>query len=257
MDSDGCAGTYHLLLFMAAQPRHFVLGQCPNDQIFPSSPLPPFSLASSLSFYLSRIFHGDLAGTAGPYDRNVFLCFKNPDAWLPHVEEDDPPKVVSTALKTRKDNITVKNQTQTQRHFMPNELNDFRLSRIAKGRNGAPNILFMHDLRGKARREEATWPGGGACCCWWSVVRMVVHGGAAGGCRWSCWWLSVELLVVVGGAAGDPLQLLEKAEKQRWMLIASVAFGWGRVEATMCSNIIREVGAERCMIYVEKQEEKK
>ncbi|KAJ6938373.1 hypothetical protein NC651_004945 [Populus alba x Populus x berolinensis] len=51
---------------------------------------------------------GDLAGTVGPYDRNVFLCFKNPDAWLPHVEEDDLPKVVFTALKTRKDNITVK-----------------------------------------------------------------------------------------------------------------------------------------------------
>ncbi|KAG6781736.1 hypothetical protein POTOM_014649 [Populus tomentosa] len=119
-------------------------------------------------------FHkGDLAGTVGPYDRNVFLCFKNPDAWLPHVEEDDLPKVVSTALKTRKDDITVK------------------------------------------------------------------------------------LLVVVGGAADDPLQLLEKAEKQRWMLIASVAFGWERVEVTMCSNITREVGAERCMIYVEKQEEKK
>ncbi|KAJ6960218.1 hypothetical protein NC653_038301 [Populus alba x Populus x berolinensis] len=97
-------------------------------------------------------FHkGDLAGTVGPYDRNVFLCFKNPDAWLPHVEEDDPPKVVSIALKTRKDDITVKfisitamcrnqkedtnnekshkrcttklqNQTQTQRHSMPNEI---------------------------------------------------------------------------------------------------------------------------------------
>ena len=48
-----------------------------------------------------------------------------------------------------------------------------------------------------------------------------------------------------GGAVGDPLQPLEKAKKQRWMLIASVAFGWGREEVTMCSNIIREVGAER------------
>ena len=47
----------------------------------------------------------------------------------------------------------------------------------------------MHDLRGKARREEATWHVGGACCCCWSVVRMVVH----------------------GEAVGDPLQ----AEKQR------------------------------------------
>ena len=46
----------------------------------------------------------------------------------------------------------------------------------------------------------------------------------------------MELLVVVGGAAGDPLQLLEKAEKQRWMLIASMAFGWGRDE--QCVQIL-------------------
>ncbi|KAJ6877171.1 hypothetical protein NC651_030030 [Populus alba x Populus x berolinensis] len=125
-------------------------------------------------------FHkGDLAGTVGPYDRNVFLCFKNPDVWLPHVEEDDPPKVVSTALKTCKDDITVKYSC----------------------------MICVE------KQEEKKQPGLG--------------------------------------------ELLEKAEKQRWMLIASVAFGWGRVEVTMCSNIIRELGAERCMIYVEKQEEKK
>lgn len=33
-------------------------------------------------------------------------------------------------------------------------------------------------------------------------------------------------MVVHGGAAGDPLQLLEKEEKQRWMLVASVAFSF-------------------------------
>ena len=65
----------------------------------------------------------------------------------------------------------------------------------------------MHDLRGKARREEATQPAGGVCCCCW----MVIH----------------------GGAAGDPLQPLEKAEKQQWMLIASVGFDWGKEEVTM------------------------
>ena len=42
--------------------------------------------------------------------------------------------------------------------------------------------------------------------------------------------------MVDGGAAGDPLQLLEKAEKQRWMLIASVAFGWGSDE--QCVQIL-------------------
>jgi hypothetical protein len=64
------------------------------------------------------------------------------------------------------------------------------------------------------KQEEKKLPGLGevlAAVCW-SVVRMVVH----------------------GGAAGDPLQLLEKEEKQRWMLVASVAFGWGRGEVTMC-----------------------
>ncbi|KAJ6937129.1 hypothetical protein NC652_011713 [Populus alba x Populus x berolinensis] len=66
-------------------------------------------------------FHkGDLAGTAGPHDRSVFLCFKNADAWLPHVEEDDPPKVVSTALKTRKDNITVKVSSSSFKEFFFN-----------------------------------------------------------------------------------------------------------------------------------------
>ncbi|KAJ6935305.1 hypothetical protein NC652_010353 [Populus alba x Populus x berolinensis] len=144
-------------------------------------------------------FHkGDLAGTVGPYDRNVFLCFKNPDAWLPHVEEDDLPKVISTALKTCKDDITY-------------------------------SCMICVE-----KQEEKKQPG----------LREVLA-------------VVAELLVVVGGAAGDPLQLLEKAENQRWMLIASVVFDWGRVEVTMCSNIIREVGAERCMIYVEKQEEKK
>ena len=47
-----------------------------------------------------------------------------------------------------------------------------------------------------------------------------------------------SLREVLAGAAGDPLQPLEKAEKQRWMLIASVAFGWENGEVTICSNNI-------------------
>ena len=57
-----------------------------------------------------------------------------------------------------------------------------------------------------------------------------------GGPRWSCCWSTVELLVVDGRDAGDSLQPLEKAEKQRWMLIASVGFDWGKEEVTMWSN---------------------
>ena len=43
-------------------------------------------------------------------------------------------------------------------------------------------------------------------------------------------------MVIHDGAAGDPLQPLEKAEKQRWMLIASVAFGWGKGDVEIYSN---------------------
>ncbi|KAJ7002767.1 hypothetical protein NC653_008084 [Populus alba x Populus x berolinensis] len=142
----------------------------------------------------------------------------------------------------------------------------------------AISFVFMHDFCGKARREEATWPRRGVRCCCCSVVKMVVH----------------------GGAVGDPFQLLENAEKQRWMLIASVAFNWGRGEVfsvsidsnprsgskwfdddgrpkrtgtvwTASAHIITavigsgvlslasaiEVRAERCMIRLDKQEEKK
>lgn len=64
--------------------------------------------AANYGFTRSEMYKSNLAGTVGPYDRHVFLCFKNPDAWLPHVEEDDLPKLVATALKTRKNDITVK-----------------------------------------------------------------------------------------------------------------------------------------------------
>ncbi|KAG6779647.1 hypothetical protein POTOM_016041 [Populus tomentosa] len=123
---------------------------------------------------------GDLAGTAGPHDRSVFLCFKNADAWLPHVEEDDPPKVVSTALKTRKDNITVKYSC----------------------------MICVE------KQEEKKQPGLGEVLAVVVGLSMVIH----------------------DGAAGDPLQPLEKAEKQWWMLIASVAFGWGEGDVTIYSN---------------------
>ncbi|KAG6738766.1 hypothetical protein POTOM_058388 [Populus tomentosa] len=180
--------------------------------------------ARSLISFTLNLFSPPKTGTVGPYDRHVFLCFKNPDAWLPHVEEDDLPKLVSTVLKTRKDDITVKTKvticeggegTEFENGdvlIFPDMIKSKRLCSLLLLELIFFFEVFMHDLRGKARREEATWPGGGACCCCWSVVRMVVN----------------------GGAVGDPLQLLEKVEKQRWMLIASVAFGWGRREVTMC-----------------------
>ena len=72
---------------------------------------------ANYGFNRSEMYKSNLAGTVGPYDRHVFLCFKNPDAWLPHVEEDDLPKLVSTALKTRKDDITVKVSSSSFKEF--------------------------------------------------------------------------------------------------------------------------------------------
>uniref|UniRef100_A0A6N2MJ26 Uncharacterized protein n=1 Tax=Salix viminalis TaxID=40686 RepID=A0A6N2MJ26_SALVM len=64
--------------------------------------------AAKYGFTRSEMYKANLAGTVDPYDRHVFICFKNPDAWLPRVEEDDLPKLVSAAFKARKNDITVK-----------------------------------------------------------------------------------------------------------------------------------------------------
>ncbi|CAK7328129.1 unnamed protein product [Dovyalis caffra] len=64
--------------------------------------------AAKYGFTRSEMHKSNLAGTVDPYGRHVFLCFKNPDAWLPRVEEDDLPKLLSSAFKARKDDINVK-----------------------------------------------------------------------------------------------------------------------------------------------------
>jgi hypothetical protein len=74
--------------------------------------------AANYGFTRSEMYKSNLAGTVGPYDRHVFLCFKNPDAWQPHVEEDDLPKLVATALKTRKNDITVKVSSSSFKEFV-------------------------------------------------------------------------------------------------------------------------------------------
>ncbi|KAJ6937128.1 hypothetical protein NC652_011713 [Populus alba x Populus x berolinensis] len=116
-------------------------------------------------------FHkGDLAGTAGPHDRSVFLCFKNADAWLPHVEEDDPPKVVSTALKTRKDNITVKlcaktrKKTQTMKRATNDAQPNCRIRHkrkdtlcLTKYKNTTPSRLFTSTELMKIPLETNQW----------------------------------------------------------------------------------------------------
>ncbi|KAF5746894.1 hypothetical protein HS088_TW06G01070 [Tripterygium wilfordii] len=57
------------------------------------------------------MYSSDLAGTVAMYDRHVFLCYKGPKDWPKRVEASDAdplPKLFASALKARKDDITVK-----------------------------------------------------------------------------------------------------------------------------------------------------
>ena len=62
-------------------------------------------------FRRPEMFTENLAGTVGAYDRHVFLCYKSPEAWPSKVEgsESDPlPKLLSSAVKARKNDIALK-----------------------------------------------------------------------------------------------------------------------------------------------------
>ncbi|CAK8533762.1 unnamed protein product [Lathyrus sativus] len=62
-------------------------------------------------FSRPEMYTETLAGTVQPYDRHVFLCYKNHRVWPPRVEasNDDPlVKRVATAFKARKNDIVVK-----------------------------------------------------------------------------------------------------------------------------------------------------
>ncbi|WCJ21142.1 Sucrase/ferredoxin-like family protein [Euphorbia peplus] len=66
---------------------------------------------SKFGFTRPEMYKTNLAGTIGEHDRHVFLCFNNPETWLPRVEESqiDPlPKLLSSAVKSRKADFTVK-----------------------------------------------------------------------------------------------------------------------------------------------------
>ncbi|XP_050223966.1 altered inheritance of mitochondria protein 32 [Mercurialis annua] len=66
---------------------------------------------AKFGFTRPEMYQLNLSGTVNQYDRHVFLCFNKADAWLPRVEESqtDPlPKLLSSAVKARKDDITVK-----------------------------------------------------------------------------------------------------------------------------------------------------
>ena len=62
-------------------------------------------------FRREEMYQSSLAGTVSAYDRHVFLCYKTPEAWPSHLEASDSdalPRLLSAALKARKDDISVK-----------------------------------------------------------------------------------------------------------------------------------------------------
>ncbi|KAA0037587.1 altered inheritance of mitochondria protein 32-like [Cucumis melo var. makuwa] len=62
-------------------------------------------------FRREEMYQSNLAGTVSAYDRHVFLCYKTPEAWPSHLESSDCdllPKLLSAALKARKDDISLK-----------------------------------------------------------------------------------------------------------------------------------------------------
>ena len=62
-------------------------------------------------FWRPKMFMENLTGTVGAYDRHVFLCYKNPEAWPLKVKgsESDPLlKLLSSAVKARKNDIVLK-----------------------------------------------------------------------------------------------------------------------------------------------------
>lgn len=66
---------------------------------------------AEFGFTRTEMHKSNLAGTVDPYDRHIFVCFKGPDAWLPRVEESETdllPKLFSSAVKARKNDITIK-----------------------------------------------------------------------------------------------------------------------------------------------------
>ncbi|CAN1321948.1 Altered inheritance of mitochondria protein 32, partial [Linum perenne] len=62
-------------------------------------------------FKRPEMYKENLAGSVDPYERHVFLCYKNPEAWLPRLENseaDSLPKLFASAIKKRKNDITMK-----------------------------------------------------------------------------------------------------------------------------------------------------
>ncbi|XWS30404.1 hypothetical protein CRYUN_Cryun24cG0114500 [Craigia yunnanensis] len=64
--------------------------------------------AAKFGFTREEMYSNNLAGTVNPYDRHLFLRHKSYTDWASRVEEDHLPKLLSSALKSRKNDIPVK-----------------------------------------------------------------------------------------------------------------------------------------------------
>ncbi|XP_010251074.1 PREDICTED: uncharacterized protein LOC104593090 isoform X2 [Nelumbo nucifera] len=63
---------------------------------------------SKLGFKRPEMYKSSLAGTVEPYDRHIFLCYKNAESWPSRVEDaqfDRLPRLLAAVLKSRKNDI--------------------------------------------------------------------------------------------------------------------------------------------------------
>lgn len=66
---------------------------------------PTVNIDAEFGFSRPDFRQSPLVGTVEFYERHVFLCYKNPQVWPPHIEAaefDRLPRLLSLALSTRK-----------------------------------------------------------------------------------------------------------------------------------------------------------
>ncbi|GMI86888.1 hypothetical protein like AT5G40510 [Hibiscus trionum] len=90
-------------------PKHLPFASSSSSMADPSN-LSAVSAedASKYGFTREEMYSTNLAGTVNPYDRHVFLRHKSYTDWASRVEDDQLPKLLSSALKSRKNDIPVK-----------------------------------------------------------------------------------------------------------------------------------------------------
>ncbi|KAA8548151.1 hypothetical protein F0562_004588 [Nyssa sinensis] len=78
-------------------------------------------------FQRPEMYKSNLAGTIDAYDRHVFLCYKGHESWPSRVEDSETdmlPKLLSGALKARKNDISVKTRLTICEGLDGTELSD-------------------------------------------------------------------------------------------------------------------------------------